>query len=126
LIITNTSVLIPYLAGTSFSERALFEARLASREIAISPMTITEVLSSPKQGEMTYYALDGLHIVELRDGCWGRAGRLRARLLAAGRRAPLGDTLIAQTCLDEDCALLTRDQDFLAFEEIAGLKLDRP
>jgi predicted nucleic acid-binding protein len=35
------------------------------------------------------------------------------------------DTLIAQSCLDHDVPLITRDADFRPFERLARLKLVR-
>jgi predicted nucleic acid-binding protein len=35
----------------------------------------------------------------------------------------LGDALVAQSCIDEDVPLLTRDRDFRAFAQAAGLNL---
>jgi predicted nucleic acid-binding protein len=51
----------------------------------------------------------------LEPGFWGRAGRLRPRVIAAGHKAKLADTLIAQSCLDHDVALVTHDPDFRHF-----------
>jgi len=61
--------------------------------------------------------------IELGTGYWQRAGELRAKVLARRRRARLGDALIAQSCIDGGISLLTRDRDFRAFIEAAGLKL---
>ena len=44
-------------------------------------------------------------------------------MLAKRRKARLGDALIAQSCLDRGIPLLTRDRDFRAFAEGAGLDL---
>ena len=54
---------------------------------------------------------------------WRRAGLLRARVLSAKRRARLADTLIAQSCLDHDVPLLTRDEDYRNFARVGGLRL---
>jgi predicted nucleic acid-binding protein len=48
---------------------------------------------------------------------------LRAKVLAKRRKARLGDALIAQSCIDRGISLLTRDRDFRAFAESAGLAL---
>jgi predicted nucleic acid-binding protein len=48
---------------------------------------------------------------------------LRAKVLAKRRKARLGDALIAQSCIDRGISLLTRDRDFRAFAEAAGLAL---
>jgi predicted nucleic acid-binding protein len=54
------------------------------------------------------------------DGYWQRAAALRARGLAARSRARLGDALIAQSCLDHDVRLITRDRDFQIFARAAA------
>ena len=67
--------------------------------------------------------LNQIPLLDVTSGFWERAGRLRSRLVARKRRARLADTLIAQSCLDNDLALITRDRDFRAFAEIAHLKI---
>jgi predicted nucleic acid-binding protein len=52
-----------------------------------------------------------------------KPGVLRAKAIAKGRKARLGDALIAQTCIDRNISLLTRDRDFRAFGDAAGLDL---
>jgi predicted nucleic acid-binding protein len=47
-------------------------------------------------------------------------------VLASGRKARLGDALIAQSCIDAKVPLLTRDRDFRAFARAAGLRLILP
>jgi hypothetical protein len=61
--------------------------------------------------------------IEIETGYWQRAGALRARVLSKRRKARLGDALIAQACMDRGVSLLTRDRDFRAFVEAAGLNL---
>ena len=56
------------------------------------------------------------------EGYWERAGTLRSRLLAKGRKARLADSLIAQSCLDHDVTLVATDADFKHFVR-DGLKL---
>jgi hypothetical protein len=62
-------------------------------------------------------------LVEIESGYWQRASELRAKVLAKRRKARLGDALIAQSCIDGDVPLLTRDREFRAFAEAAGLDL---
>ena len=62
-------------------------------------------------------------MLEITEGYWQRAGLLRARLLARGRRARLADSLIAQSCLDHDLSLVTRDSDFRHFVRLAGIRI---
>jgi predicted nucleic acid-binding protein len=44
-------------------------------------------------------------------------------VLAKRRKGRLGDALIAQSCMDRGIPLLTRDRDFRAFADAAGLDL---
>ncbi len=62
-------------------------------------------------------------MIEIADGYWERVGALRAKVLATGREARLGDALIAQSCIDRGIPLLTRDRDIRAFAESANLNL---
>ena len=62
-------------------------------------------------------------MLAIQDGFWERAGLLRAKVLAKGSKAKLADTLIAQTCLDHQIPLVTRDQDFQVFKRLAKLHL---
>jgi predicted nucleic acid-binding protein len=64
-----------------------------------------------------------LPLLEPSPGYWERVGSLRAKVLARNRRARLADALIAQSCLDHEISLLTRDGDFRDFAEVSGLRL---
>jgi predicted nucleic acid-binding protein len=59
----------------------------------------------------------------VREGYWIRAAEARSKLLAHRLRARLPDALIAQSCLDHDLPLITRDRDFRHFVEHCGLRL---
>jgi len=120
MVIIDASVVIAWLASPS-DDRV--RGLLATGQGALAPVTVTELLSGKTAGEQVARLIDGLHKVPLRQGYWERAGRLRASVLQSGRKAGLGDALLAQVCLDHDLPLLTRDRDFAAFAAISGLKL---
>jgi predicted nucleic acid-binding protein len=63
-----------------------------------------------------------LPLVDPSASYWGRAGRLRSRVLAAGRKARLAGSLIAQSCLDHRVALIARDRDFRHVARITRLE----
>jgi predicted nucleic acid-binding protein len=84
---------------------------------------LTELLSDPKVTMAVKDLFLKLPVLEIADGYWHRAGLLRARLLAPGRLARLADTLIAQSCLDHDLPLVTRDADFRHFVRLAGIRI---
>ena len=88
----------------------------------LAPATVTELLSDPK-GRATDGIITEFILLPITDGYWERAGLLRAKVLKAGRKAALGDALIAQACIDADVPLLTRDADFAAYVKLGGLKL---
>lgn len=48
---------------------------------------------------------------------------MRAKVPAKRRQSRLGEALIAQSCVDNRVLLFTRDRDFRAFAEAAGLEL---
>ena len=86
-------------------------------------MVLTELLSDPKVSMSVKDLFLQLPVLEITEGYWQRAGLLRARLLARGRRARLADSLIAQSCLDHDLSLVTRDYDFRHFVRLAGIRI---
>lgn len=101
----------------------LLDRALLDRQVLMPPVVFTEVLSDPGLAPEVAKTFSELPLIEVKAGYWQRAGELRARVLSRRRKARLGDTLIAQSCIDQGVALLTRDRDFLAFAESAGLDL---
>jgi predicted nucleic acid-binding protein len=87
------------------------------------PVVLTEVLSDPKLPSEVSRTLSELPLIAVEPGYWQRAGELRAKVLAKRRKARLGDALTAQSCIDRGVPLLTRDRDFRAFADAAGLDL---
>jgi predicted nucleic acid-binding protein len=84
---------------------------------------LTELLSDPLLGSADAQTLAAVPVIDLEPGYWHRAGLLRATVLSQRRKARLGDALIAQTCLDRNIPLLTRNQDFRAFADASQLNL---
>jgi len=84
---------------------------------------LTELLSDPTLPPKVAATLSDLPIIEIEAGFWQRAGALRAKVLSKRRKARLGDALIAQACIDRGIALITRDRDFRAFADTAGLDM---
>ncbi len=123
MIAVDACVVISFLAGESLPEVDTFAILLGTERAVLAPSTVTELLSDPRGGVETASMIDGLKILPIEDGYWRRAGLLRAAVKRAGRKAALGDALAAQACLDAGVPLLTSDDDFKAFSELAGLKL---
>jgi len=123
VIAADTSTWIAFLRGDRGGDVDALDAALANRHVLMPPAVLTELLSNPGLDAHAAAALKEVPLVEIADGYWQRAGELRARVLAARRKARLGDALIAQSCVDRDIPLLTRDPDFIVFARTAGLDL---
>ncbi len=122
MIAADTSTWIAYLEGGQGPDTALLDQALADRQVLMLPVVLAELISDPKLPSHLTQMLVDLPMVELQPGYWYRAGLLRAKGLARRRKARLGDALIAQSCIDRDISLITRDHDFRAFSGMAGLR----
>jgi predicted nucleic acid-binding protein len=89
----------------------------------MAPPVLTELLSYPKITSEVSNILSDLPLIVIQPGFWNRADALRASVLAKRRKARLGDSLIAQSCLNAAIPLLTRDRDFHAFAQAASLDI---
>jgi predicted nucleic acid-binding protein len=123
MIAADTSTWIAFLEGERAEDTDLLDQALADKQVVMVPVVLTELLSDPKLDSAVARTLSGIPLLELQDGYWERAGRLRSRVLAERRRARLGDALIAQCCVDSEVRLITRDRDFHAFAGAADLNL---
>lgn len=123
MIAADTSTWVAYLEGAAGEDVQLLDRALEDRQVVMAPVVLTELLSDPKLPSEVAKTLLEIPLIEVESEYWRRAGTLRAKVLAKRRRARLGDALIAQTCLDRGIRLVTRDRDFRAFAEAAGLDL---
>jgi predicted nucleic acid-binding protein len=87
------------------------------------PVVLTEILCQSGLPDRHRRLCLGLPLLELSEGFWERAAASRAIILKRKLRARLADTLIAQACIDNDVALITRDHDFRHFATHCGLRL---
>ncbi len=123
MIAADSNVVIDHLQGKRTAEAVRLADLLGNARAVLAPATVTELLSDPAGSLAIEEFLRDILILPIPDGYWERAGALRAKVRKAGRKAALGDALIAQACIDNDTPLLTRDTDFAAFVKIGGLKL---
>lgn len=123
MIVADSSTWVAFLQGDRGEDSQLLQKALQERQVLMAPAVLTEVLSDPKLPSAVAEALSEVPLIEVKSGYWERAGALRAKVLAARRKARLGDALIAQSCIDREIPLLTRDRDFRAFAAAAGLDL---
>ena len=123
MIAADTSTWIAFLEGGKGEDVELLDRALQERQVLMVPVVLTELLSDPKLPASVADTLTDVPMIEIAGGFWQRAGALRAKVLARRRKARLGDALIAQTCVDRGIALITRDRDFRAFADAAGLDI---
>jgi predicted nucleic acid-binding protein len=123
MIAIDTSTWIAFLQGDGGEDVELLDRALQDRQVLMVPVVLTEVLSDPKLPAEVSRTLSDLPLIEVSSGYWQRAAALRAKVLAKRRKARLADALIAQSCIDLGILLVTRDRDFRAFADAAGLNL---
>jgi len=123
MIAVDTSSWIAFLSGATGADVVLVEQALADRQVAMPPVVLTELLSDSKLPAPVSRLIAQVPMLDVLDGYWERAGVLRAKVLRLKRRAPLADALIAQSCVDHEVALVTRDGDFRTFARVGGLRL---
>ena len=123
MIAADTSTWVGFLEGGAGADIELLDRALADRQVLMVPVVLTELLSDPKLSSEVARTLSEVPLVQSETDYWRRAGMLRAKVSAKRRKARLGDALIAQSCIDGGISLLTRDRDFRAFAEAAGLAL---
>ncbi len=126
MIAADSSSFIAHLSGDQGEDVEILDQALSDRLVVLPPVVLVELLSDPKLLASTSNLLTVLPLLETSNGYWERAGALRAKALAKGRKARLADTLIAQSCLDHDVPLIARDRDFRVFAHFAGLKILPP
>ncbi|HVM74909.1 MAG TPA: PIN domain-containing protein [Candidatus Saccharimonadales bacterium] len=125
MIAADSSTWVAFIEGESGNDVRLLDEALSDQQVLMAPAVLSELLSDPKLPANIEKILLGLPLIEVEEGYWQRVGVLRAKLLGKKKRARLGDALIAQSCIDRGVALVTRDRDFQAFAEGAGLELLR-
>lgn len=123
MVAADTSSFIAFFEGSPGPDADALDSALADGQVCLPPVVLTELLSDPKLPPRVAGLLKQLPLLSPSEGFWERAGLLRAGVLAKGRKARLADSLIAQSCLDYQLALIARDRDFRNFARAAGLRL---
>jgi predicted nucleic acid-binding protein len=123
VIAADTSTWVAFFHGARGADIEVLDLALRDQQVVMPPVVLTELLSDPKLPAAVASTLSEVPLVEIGGGYWQRAGELRARVLAARRKARLGDALIAQSCVDRGIPLVTRDREFKEFAAAAGLDI---
>jgi len=123
MIAVDTSTLVAYLAGEDGDDTAKMDRALIAQVLFLPPVVLTEILSDPKLPPAVKSRLQALPLLSIHPGYWIRAGAVRAKLLGLKLKARVGDALIAQSCLDHNVPLITRDAVFRHFAKHAKLSI---
>jgi predicted nucleic acid-binding protein len=122
MISADSSAIVAFLQGQKGKDVEMIEEYFLNCKLVLSPVVVSELLSDPKLPTKTRDEILILPTLAITHGYWARAGLMRAKLIEKKLKARLSDVLIAQSCLDHDTALITRDQDFRHFVKYFGLK----
>ena len=123
MIAADTSSMVAFLQGERGTDVDRVKLALSGDQLVLPPPVLTELLSDPGVDEKLAAELTTIRSRFVAPGYWARAGQLRAAVLAAKRRARLGDALIAQFCLDTGLPIITRDRDFRGFAAVSALEI---
>jgi predicted nucleic acid-binding protein len=123
MIAVDTSTLSALLGGDQGKDVDLLADSLARGDVRLPPVVLTEILSDPAAAKLLASRLLDMELLDLSKGYWQRAADNRAKLRTRGLKAKVADALIAQSCIDREVALITRDQDFRHFAKHCGLRL---
>ena len=123
MVAVDTSSWIAFVEGKDGADVESLDQSLASGNMAFPQVVLAEILSEPKLPADQRAIVLELPTIEVTEGYWIRAAATRAKVLTHHLRARLPDTLIAQSCIDHDVALITRDRGFRHFSKHCGLKL---
>jgi predicted nucleic acid-binding protein len=123
MMAADTSSLMAFLGGGRGPDVDLVRDAMRAGQLVLPPVVITELLSDPGAAQLLDDQLPAVGALDVKDGYWERAGHARRTLGQRGLKAKVADALIAQSCIDHDVALITRDRDFRHFAKHCGLKL---
>jgi predicted nucleic acid-binding protein len=123
MICADTSSVVALLKGDAGRDVELVRNALVDGTLVLALASVAELLSDPAITPPIEESILDIPQLEVTPGYWERVGRLRARLMRHRFRPKLADSLIAQSCLDHDVLLVTRDRDFSPFQKLAGLRL---
>jgi predicted nucleic acid-binding protein len=123
MIASDTSSLVAYLTGDSGQDVERLASAVAIGDLVLPPVVVTEILTDPTAARFLDKQIPKIATLEIGEGYWIRAGHTRRLLKQHGFKAKVADALIAQSCIDHDVALITRDRDFRHFAKHCGLKL---
>lgn len=131
MVIVDSPVWIDFLNGVTNAESEWLDLHLDRERIGLTSIVLMEVLQGlrdEREAAAIQAELLKFEVIELVDaGLAVEAAVNYRRLRRAGRTIRKSvDLLIATYCIRDDHALLHRNRDFDAFEELLGLAVIHP
>lgn len=123
MLAADTSSLIAFFNGDKGADVQALRNALQDARICLPPVVVAELLSDSQSRPVTEPLVSAWPQLGIAEGYWLRAAVTRGHLLDRGLKPKLPDTLIAQSCIDHDVPLITRDTGFRHFAKHCGLKL---
>jgi predicted nucleic acid-binding protein len=123
MIASDSSSLVALFSGDSGPDIDQLAQALSAGTLVLPPPVLTELLTDAASATLIEAGIRDIGLLEIREGYWERAGLARRTLHRHRLKAKVADALIAQACIDNDVALITRDGDFRHFAKHCGLKL---
>jgi predicted nucleic acid-binding protein len=128
IVAFDTCTFVAYASGEEGQDVEFLDRALEEGSVMLPPVVLTEILSDSKLPTALVRFLRQVPLLEISDGYWERAGKLRATILGKRRKgsrlkARTADALVAQVCIDNDVPLITRDRDFRHFQKYSELQL---
>lgn len=123
MIALDTSSLVAFFHGVDGIDVEGVDTAFELKCAVLSPVVVAELLSDHKLSGDVIKLIQRIPTLPIGPGFWERAGLLRSRILRRGLKARLADTLIAQTCIDHQVELITRDADYDHFARYEKLRL---
>lgn len=114
-MIADTSIWVDHFLGKSGADLEHFKNALHEGRIVMAPVVLAELLSSKKMPSIVESLLLEVPFATPGPNFWKKAGLLRRLLAKQGINASLADCLIAQSCLEKNLPLLTRDKTIKKF-----------
>ena len=123
MLAVDTSTWIAHLQSQPGSDVQTLRQVLQSQIVFMPPVVLSELLGDPAFPDEEKVFLSGIETLDMLPQYWERAGAMRAKLARKKLRPKLPNALIAQSCIDYDVPLLTRDAGFAMFAEHCGLRI---
>lgn len=123
MIATDTSSLVSYLRNEEGNDVSFIRNAIINKQLVLPPVVLSEILSDVGLPNGIRERILQLPVLEIMPGYWVRVGHTRTLLQSKKLKARIADALIAQSCIDHQMLLITRDSDFRHFKNHCNLEI---